>query len=163
MSRYRVNPSVFLPKFVSPKNPFLRSQHADPVAQATVCGGEAECAPRPSAKAPLSNDVPGRTARATFMRRVCGWISERMGRLNPARLTRWRSGRVKPATRRPVGERIQGELSLDHVKVVRNDLRDADLEVVAVGGGRRFEKSPPAESALDRLATRIFETENSVM
>jgi hypothetical protein len=64
----------------------------------------------------------------------------------------------------------QGELSLDNVKVVRNDLRDSDVDVVARAGGtataRAAGASPlllgavAAEKALDRLADRIVGIES---
>ena len=51
----------------------------------------------------------------------------------PAKLAGWwaaRKGPVKPAIPRFDKPVVQGELSLENIKVVRNDLNDADLEVV---------------------------------
>jgi hypothetical protein len=58
----------------------------------------------------------------------------------------------KAAGRRPAGARlapppVQGELSLENVKVLRNDLSDVDLEVVAV-------KPKPAETRRE-VATAV--------
>ena len=55
---------------------------------------------------------------------------------------------------------VQAELSLDNVKVVRNDLRDADVDLVTRGGGSSglllgAAAAHRAEEALDRLADRI--------
>ena len=46
-------------------------------------------------------------------------------------LGRVRVKAAKPAIPRFTKPPVQGELSLDKIKVVRNDLSDADLEVVA--------------------------------
>jgi hypothetical protein len=55
------------------------------------------------------------------------------------------------------GAPIQSELSLDEVKVVRNDLSDADLEVVPAKPARRADAVPlPEANAWSRLTTRIF-------
>lgn len=52
---------------------------------------------------------------------------------------------------------VQGELSLDGVKVVRNDLSDADLEIVPAKPARRADLAPlPEVNAWQRLTTRIF-------
>ncbi len=55
---------------------------------------------------------------------------------------------------------VQAELSLDNVKVVRNDLRDADVDLVTRGGGSSglllgTVAAHRAGEALDRLADRI--------
>ena len=42
-----------------------------------------------------------------------------------------RKSAAQPAKARPVRTPVQAELSLERVKVVRNDLSDADLEVVS--------------------------------
>lgn len=66
---------------------------------------------------------------------------------------------------------VQTELSLDRIKVMRNDLNDADLEVVSI---KRSEKSegppvrlqPVAETeagSLGRIASRIFGASESLV
>ena len=52
---------------------------------------------------------------------------------------------------------VQAELSLDNVKVVRNDLRSSDVDVVARGAvpSASLFGAAAAEKALDRLADRI--------
>jgi hypothetical protein len=67
------------------------------------------------------------------------------------------------AKSRPVRMPVQGELSLDKVKVVRNDLNDSDLEVVAAKPLEKVE-SPKIEiqpqtvqiTRLSRLTSRFF-------
>ena len=60
--------------------------------------------------------------------RIGGWL----GRIN---LFEWWSARKraksKPAIPAFNKGPVQGELSLDNIKVVRNDLNDADIEVVS--------------------------------
>jgi hypothetical protein len=61
---------------------------------------------------------------------------------------------------------VQGELSLDGVKVVRNDLSDTDLEIVPAKPSvpaitetpvkSNAEKCAPVETAWGRMTGRIF-------
>jgi hypothetical protein len=68
-----------------------------------------------------------------------------------------------PALARPpasAGTPTQCELSLDQVKVVRNDLSDTDFEVVARRGKKAERKPAPTadgpDSAWGRVSLRIF-------
>jgi hypothetical protein len=73
---------------------------------------------------------------------------------------------TKPAIPRFSKPPVQGELSLDRIKVVRNDLSDADLEVVPVKplvqpavtapAPRAVEQAERAESAWARLRPRVL-------
>lgn len=58
---------------------------------------------------------------------------------------------------------VQTELSLERVKVLRNDLSDADLEVVTIrrsepqqGGPLRLQPMTQGEGGLSRITSRIF-------
>ncbi len=72
----------------------------------------------------------------------------------------------KPGKIKPVKLAVQGELSLDKVKVVRNDLSDTDLEVVPVTkmappdlvgpSPASANQSASTETSWGRLTTRIF-------
>jgi hypothetical protein len=62
---------------------------------------------------------------------------------------------------------VQGELSLDLVKVVRNDLSDTDLEIVPVkapavqtssASSGAVGRIQAAERAVSRATTRLFAT-----
>ena len=97
---YRENKRVYLPKFNGEKNPFS-TKAAEPAA----------AAPPPAVKR-VSRPSPA--ASAGF----AGWTEK----LNPFRAP-------APAPL-PVRSAIQAELSLDAVKVIHNDLADADIEVV---------------------------------
>ena len=97
---YRENKRVYLPKFNGEKNPFL-PKAAEPAAAATP----------PAVK----RAVRPATAKATGL---AGWTEK----LNPFRAP-------APAPL-PVRSVVQTELSLDAVKVIHNDLADADIEIV---------------------------------
>lgn len=133
---YRENKHVYLPKFNDAgKNPFAPKPPEATVTESMPAPAPLVAAPVPAepvvvAQAaaevqamvapPAPNPVAARPARA-------GWA----GKLNPFRAP-------QPATVPPVAT-VQPELSLDAVKVLHNDLSDADVEVVPV-------KSRPAVS-----------------
>jgi hypothetical protein len=84
---------------------------------------------------------------------LSGWRAK-IGGLLP----RPRSKAVKPAIPRFTKPPVQGELSLDKIKVVRNDLSDADLEVVPAKAPvtRATAEDLDAETALGRVKARIL-------
>jgi hypothetical protein len=87
--------------------------------------------------------------------------------MNAYPLGRW-TLRVNPfkTAAKPAGAGVQGELSLEKVKVVRNDLSDSDLELVAVdkrGKGQAKPGTMPFGSVAERkpgfwsrIKTRLF-------
>ena len=88
--------------------------------------------------------------------------------MNAYPLGRW-TLRVNPFKTAPKPARtgVQGELSLEKVKVVRNDLSDSDLELVALNergkGKARLPRTPLFGGAAEvkvgfwaRLRTRLF-------
>lgn len=123
-NRYRPAGKRALPTFPSKANPFRRT--AKPDASATVMTAsqpELACPPAPP--------------KATSF---------------TARLTALFPPRFKVEKKRTVHAPVQAELSLEGVKVVRNDLSDADLEVV-VGGAKPSSSSPATGWA--KIAERI--------
>ncbi|HAO77444.1 MAG TPA: hypothetical protein DCQ92_00435 [Verrucomicrobia subdivision 3 bacterium] len=108
---YRENKRVYLPKFNSEKNPFTPKapeQNAGvPVSAKKVMTPVAA----KMQKIPVFSSAP---VRAT------NWTTK----LNPFRAAQPAAPMVLPT--------VQTELSLDAVKVVHNDLTDADVEVVPV-------------------------------
>jgi hypothetical protein len=73
-------------------------------------------------------------------RRISQWVRK----LNPFR---WRSHHRPAGTAVPPARHrspVQGELSLDKIKVVRNDLTDADLEIVSAGEASKRNPAPVA-------------------
>jgi hypothetical protein len=116
---YREDKRFYLPQFVSPKNPFVSpASPAEPSqAPAPESIGPAKKLASPPVKIEKMPAVmaPGATARATT------WVSK----LNPASLFG-----AAPATLNKNVTPVQVELSLEKVKVVHNDLTDADVEIV---------------------------------
>jgi hypothetical protein len=122
---YRANRHVYLPKFGPVQNPFQSPAGAEAAKSApAVAAAPVRKAAPVAAKTQKIPPWPAGPTRAT------SWA----GRLNPVSF--WRGEPAVEATRQPV----QSELSLDAVKVVHNDLSDADVEVVPM-------KSHPAEPA----------------
>ncbi len=140
---YRANKRVYLPKFGLQQNPFLPP--AGPgAAEAAIAPVRKITAPAP-AKTQKIPPWPSGPARTT------SWASK----LNPMSL--WRESSVTAEQTRPP---VQSELSLDSVKVMHNDLSDADVEVVPMKS-RPADKLnvpdlPPPEKAWEYLAERMF-------
>ena len=143
---YRANRHVYLPKFGLAQNPFKSPDEAEPakpVAE-TVAAPIKKTAPPVAAKTQKIPPWP-RPTRAT------SWASK----LNP--ISMWRgSAPAAPSVPCPV----QSELSLDSVKVMHNDLSDADVAVVPIKS-RTADKTavptlPPPEKSWEFLAERMF-------
>ena len=137
---YRENKQVSLPKFVSPKNPFAPAKVP---AVAAAVPAKTEAAPAVVAAQKLP-PISG-TSKS-----LAAWTTK----LNPASL--W-SG---PA---PVEQKtlpaVQAELSLDAVKVVHNDLSDADVEVVPIKSRPAAAEVPalsPAKKSWEILGERLL-------
>jgi hypothetical protein len=85
------------------------------------------CAERDLAASPQGGSgVAGRGLALKAVARLGRWIGSLRERIGGVRRLR-----LNPAIPRSAKPPVQGELSLDRIKVVRNDLSDADLEVVA--------------------------------
>jgi len=115
---YREDKRVYLPKFNSLKNPFEPKSGGETAPTAPVAPAASPAVP-PVAAPRVS---PARTPVFTAPKpaRAGSWT----GRFNPFRGPE----PVAPALVKPV----QTELSLQAVKVLHNDLSDADVEVVPV-------------------------------
>jgi hypothetical protein len=176
-SRYRMYKRGLLPKFGSGKNPFMAAhsegQEANsPVAQQAkpveVAANLKETKRLPvleasAAVGKLTQSAPGlkRAPESKFLgpRR---WMQKLKGFIFRPR-ARTPAKSALPRFNQPP---IQGELSLEKVKVVRNDLSDTDFEVVpaklpqveASSGPAAEEPAPPelAGSAVGRVASRFF-------
>lgn len=108
---------------------------------------------RPAAMAP----APAPTVATARRLPVGEWVKKlnplALLPLLPARLPRMRSGRSKAP--RAV---VQGELSLEKVKVMRNDLSDTDLEIVPA---RTVKKAGPARSGAAATAALALDEETA--
>jgi hypothetical protein len=146
---YRTDKRVYLPQFVSPKNPF---------AHPAVVPTQAEL-PKPpveNSSVPVKKITPswvktqkmpvlavqGATARKTT------WVSK----LNPVSIFRAAPPMANDATP------VQVELSLEKVKVVHNDLTDAEVEVVPMKSrpAREPAAAQPNKKSWTDLGERIM-------
>jgi len=137
---YRVDKQTYLPKFESPKNPF-RHQAKPAAAEWPAAKTEAVTpAPAPAAKAPVA------AARSSI-----NW------KLNPLSSHYEPPARTKPQAGGPAGQpQVQAELSLDSVKVLHNDLSDADVEVVPIKSRPAPPDLQPAKKSWEILGERLL-------
>ena len=131
--QYRENKQVCLPKFISPKNPFAPKKPA-----------EAAPAPTPTTNGTVAPPV------SSAPKPAASWTAK----LNPASI--WRGPRPEAKNDSPPA--VQAELSLDAVKVVHNDLTDADVEVVPFKSRPAAEipDLPPAKKPWEILGERLL-------
>lgn len=172
-SRYREDKRARLPKFGSTKNPFAATASATPAAPAKPRPSPAPATPpapvasvapvtppvpAPArASAPAANPLPPAASADTRLRRAVRRLREWCVDANPLpRLAGPARSAVTPAPRH-TGAPIQSELTLDDIQVIRNDLSEADLEIVVTRPARRADhtiEEPP--NTWSRLTTRIF-------
>ena len=143
---YRANKHVYLPKFGSAPNPFQSPAGVGPAAP----GPEAVATPVRKVAAPVAAKTQKLPPWPPGPARAASWASK----LNP--ISRWRevpAVEINPAT-------VQSELSLDSVKVVHNDLSDADVEVVPMksrtADAAAIPELPPPSRPWEFLAERMF-------
>ena len=146
---YRADKRVYLPQFVSPKNPF--ANHTATAAPVESSKQSVEIAPAAAKKvAPAwvkTQKLPAVVQGASS--RKSTWVSK----LNPASIFRAAPSSANEATP------VQVELSLEKVKVVHNDLTDADVEVVPMKSRPAREVSAetqPASKSWTDLGERIM-------
>jgi hypothetical protein len=142
---YRANKRVYLPKFGPAQNPFQSPASAEAAR------------PGPEAATALSQKVVPVAAKT---QKIPSWppgptrASSWAGKLNP--VSYWRNAPEVEA-RRPA---VQSELLLDAVKVVHNDLSDADVAVVPVKSRApepaAIPELPPPSRPWEFLAERMF-------
>ena len=153
---YRKDKRVYLPKFGSPKNPFAGGEQGElpqPPATETPEPAKKKTLLQPwvkTVKMPTLPQTPKPAAK---------WTSK----LNPVSL--WRTGQ-KPGFK-DLARPVQTELSLEKVKVVHNDLTDADVEVVPMKSRPAREPAKagapdlaPAREAWEILGERMLEAKN---
>lgn len=137
--RYQMRESIRLPQFISPKNPFAAEATAEEsTSQAAVLEERGAVV---SAVTPFKRASAGLIWTGAGLKRAALWCLDH----NPFSAIGRPRLPVMPRFGKPP---VQGELSLDKVKVVRGDLAHADLEVVTTGGN--------ANAAWRNLTTRVF-------
>ena len=144
---YREDKQFYLPKFNSEKNPFA--------PKAAAPAGDAVVEPKKTAAplaAPLTVPVAAKTQKISTQLaprpvRATNWSEK----LNPFRAPKPVAPPLMPA--------LQPELSLDAVKVVHNDLSDADVEVVPMKSRPAAPATRSAPSApMEFLAGPVYKT-----
>ena len=170
---YRANKQIYLPKFGSLKNPFVSANHpggAIPPEEAaaapvktpiTVVAAKTQKlptfspAPRAANRRPTAGTKPA--GRPQKLRRWFGWLHLS----NPFRAPAGFAAPGAGAANSPV----QTELSLDTVKVLRNDLSDADVEVVPLksrpAGDAAEPDEKPVKRSWDLLGERFLKMKTS--
>jgi hypothetical protein len=133
---YRENKHVYLPKFNAEKNPFT---------------------PKPAEPAPAevkNFSAPG----AAQMQKI-----PRLAAAGPTRAASWKDKlnpfRAPEPVAPPLTNAVQAELSLESVKVIHNDLADADIEIVPVksrtAATPEVPMLPPPRSAWEFMGERL--------
>ena len=144
---YRANKHVYLPKFGLVQNPFKSPPGTEPAKPEAAT----MAAPIQKAVAPVAAKTQKLPALAPKPVRATTWASK----LNPISMLR---GPAPAPQNTP--DPVQSELSLDSVKVVHNDLSDADVEVVPIKSRTAGEATvpvlPPPTRPWEFLAERMF-------
>jgi len=163
-SPYRANKQVYLPKFPSPKNPFATAESE----AGTASQGEDADAPARDGKnvAAKTQKIPDWPVTAPVQASVVE--KQAVSFTKPGRSLKWMK-RLNPFATGPAsasaGARhaniaVQSELSLDAVKVLRNDLSDVDIEVVPLksrpGGSAAMPEGEPAKKMWGLLGARLL-------
>lgn len=152
VAAYRTDKRVYLPQFVSPKNPFATT------AAATATQAEL---PKPAAKAPVAQMKKTTTLPWLKTRKIPAFAAP----AGPTRATTWVSKlnpvslfRAAPTAVDKGVATVQAELSLEKVKVVHNDLSDADVEIVPMKSRPApvLADSQPAKRSWEVLGERIM-------
>ena len=182
-ARYQMSDPRVMPRFVSPRNPFKTGKASigatpepaptSPPARIKV-PATSQSKPEKAVLGPAAGTEPKRApSKQVSESRLARLLAGCKGKLSGVFRAREKkpNAAVQP---RPRGGPVQGELSLDAIKVVRNDLSDTDFEVVstrapedlaaaaAVAAARRDsgerEAASPAisEATRGRMATRLF-------
>ena len=152
-SRYRVDRLMHLPTFISPKNPFVRPAKSEPAfsefppCQAADTGTRVATTSKPT---PTTPNATRASVPLIYLRR----LGALMVRLNPAAWFARRRAAGKPVIPRFGKPVVQEELRLERIRVQRNDLSDADLEVVPAGNAAQ--RNLPGGVAWSQLAQRVF-------
>lgn len=149
-TRYRMTSQRLLPRFGVGKNPFTASDA--PAAVSVETGRQAEQTRQPSAEAGAENR--GRVShrgvviaiRSKTTAVYGNWVGGLSAMFN--RSKRRPEAEAKPRVRT---EPVQGELALDRIRVMRNDLSDADLEVIR----SKSPVEPPGMTANPRAAADV--------
>ena len=175
---YRANKQIYLPKFESDKNPFKseapqpQAKAADNVPVPVVL--DSKEAGKPAAVLPravdaASREIPvaipaninasqaQRPAGPVSLDRKSGWA----GKFNPISIFKAPSSKANAAAGTQKMAPTQTELSLDSVRVVHNDLSDADVEIVPIKSRSSVPEMQPAKKSWEFLGERLLGVETT--
>ena len=142
---YRESKQAYLPKFGSPKNPFVTpAQNESPKAPL-----ENPVAPIEKVSTPSWAKMQKMPPISSTPKSLATWTTK----LNP--MTMLRGAQEEKTFSRPI---VQSELSLDSVKVVHNDLTDADVEIIPMKSRPQkiVADLPPAKKSWEILGERLL-------
>jgi hypothetical protein len=141
---YRESKQAYLPKFGSPKNPFVTPAQAESPKTSL----ENPVAPMEKVSMPSWTKTQKIPAISGTPKSLATWTTK----LNPMTMLR---GSQEEKTFSPV---VQTELSLDSVKVVHNDLTDADVEIIPMKSRPQkiVADLPPAKKSWEILGERLL-------
>ena len=143
---YRKDKRVYLPKFGSPKNPFVASENSETQKSEPEYSVAAEKKIPTPAKKAISATAKVISVEAVRQKNGTAWASK----LNPMAMLRG-SSEAKEIFR----SAVQDELSLDSIKVVHNDLTDAEVEIIPIKSRPSAENSKP-DSQLSKQTWEIL-------
>ena len=192
---YRSSKQIYLPKFISEKNPFQReatmpSAAVEPKAPAepqpslqeparpanvfnsapaavTTPGPTRVVPPEKPAAAPAKNIASAKPqpqplpAAAASHEKKSGWANKfnpmAIFKSTPAKAPAPFSQKAADKAQKPAA--TQTELSLDTVRVVQNDLSDADVEIVPMKSRSTPPETQPAKKSWEFIGERLFGVE----
>jgi hypothetical protein len=143
---YRESKQAYLPKFSSQKNPFvIPAQNESPKAPL-----ENPVAPMEKVSTPAWAKTQKMPTISGTPKSLATWTTK----LNPMTMLRGSQDDAKTFSR-PI---VQAELSLDSVKVVHNDLTDADVEIIPMKSRPQkiVADLPPAKKSWEILGERLL-------
>ncbi len=172
---YREDKHVYLPNFGAPKNPFAASAPApnqDQTRPQSQVPPQIQAPPvGPAMAAAISSIerahklavtreaimVAAKTQKMPVLAEKSKPLAAWASKLNPVAMFR------PPPAPAPALPAVQAELSLDTIKVVHNDLSDADVEVVPIKSRPAVRPVvpdlPPAEKPWELLGERMLRVE----
>jgi len=143
---YRADKQFYLPKFGPTKNPFTKTS-------AETAPEERKKEEKVTAREDARPTIPGQgqtQARPATAKTAGGEVKEERFAIRGVIA---RPGIARPAADEPV---VQSELSLDTVKVLHNDLSDAEVEVVPLKSRSGVADLPPAKKSWEILGERLL-------
>jgi hypothetical protein len=144
---YRESKQAYLPKFISPKNPFTIPAQAESPKPPL----ETPAVPMEKVSTPAWAKTQKMPTISSSPKSLATWTTK----LNP--MTILRGPQEERTFSRPI---VQAELSLDSVKVVHNDLTDAEVEIVPIKSRSAREldvpELQPAKKSWEILGERLL-------